>query len=203
MQHCYFIVDSHGEEAIDADRGRYDPAEQMFSSGTDKWVCWSLSTENFITPLGCPSPRPAGLPAPGDPLTFWASPGAPLPGGWEASAVQLQNMNSRGCGTTNTRLTSRLTVLLGQLSHEKVGGCGSEAQNKQYSCCLLHMLSAVTTRHSRKKSLPYSWRRFPALKGGFLSRKAEQNQSIPAGRKAGREVGVDGRRRHQCPILEL
>lgn len=49
------------------------------------------------TPLGCPSPGHAPLPAPEDQPSFWASSGSPLRWGWEASATQLQNMNSKGC----------------------------------------------------------------------------------------------------------
>lgn len=112
------------------------------------------------TPFGCPSPGPTPLPVPGD-QPFWASPGSPLWQDWEASAMQLQNMNSKCCCAADSRRTYCLAVLLILLSH-KISDVA--APNKLYRCCFLRVLSARLTRHSRKQLLPYSWWRFPVSK---------------------------------------
>lgn len=180
---CFSVVKTHCEEGIGAHWGRCDPAEQMCSSGTDKWAYWPTQLRPSWPTLGCPSPGPAPLPGADHP-SFWLHCGHPSSG----AGKLLQNMNSKGCGAADTRLTCHLAVWLVSGSHQGVS-------QQAVQCCSRHVLSAALTRHSGEQLLPYWRRRFPAW-------KASQNQNMQAGGKA-REIGVDGRCRHQCHVLLL
>lgn len=195
MQHHYFsIVNMHGKEALGVDRGRCDPAEQMCSSGADKRLCWTRSTEPLMHPSWLP-------------ITWTRTPAST-----RRPALLHPGQPCRGAGSLLHRSCKprppKAGVLLSQGSHmaspccsvnwlpKEGGGCGAAAADELYSCCFLPALSAPPTRHSGKPSLPYSLRRFPASKAG--SSRGEKSRT-----KTGKAGRVDGRRRHRCPILQL